>query len=225
MIVRKDQSGKTPFPETNQKALCDAVKLARDWAKYARCVFDEIWNEKGTRRKIKAWKNNAAISTYMGKKRLSREAIRKVRLRVQRISQKLSRWTVRFIYIQHMKGSRSYLCDTPTVPGGAYAYSSPSTGVKLCPLFFTDFKMTPETRAMTIIHELVHTLGWGIHYKIPGGKRVIHGFDLFANDLIDKKTEKLAEVRPWRARRNAGNYATMMYALFRQSGANPCPPK
>lgn len=153
----------------------------------------------------------------MGNRKLSRESIRKVRLRVTRIAKKLSVWGVRFIIVQHMKGFRSYKCSRAVTVGGAFAYTSTSTGVKLCPIFFS--KLNAETRAMTIIHELVHTLGWGLHYKIPGGKRVAHGFDAFTQG-ITKDVSILAEKRPWRARRNPANYAALMRSLFNTCG--PC---
>ncbi len=199
-IIRKDRDGKHYFDKLTGRSLCQALVLAQTWATRTKTVFDKIWRASSTRKKKKAWKACPEIKAYMGEKHLSREAIRKVRLRVNRIYNRLNSHSIRFIFIPRQLDDKSYLCKPES-----NAYSTPSTGIKLCPNFFRS--LNPAQRAQVIIHELIHMFGWGIHYRIPGGQRVSSTVKHRVPALF------LAAARPWRARRNAVNYSWLLRAV------------
>lgn len=200
IIVRKKRGGGEPFSAETEAKLCEALQLASNWAWMVKQIFDKIMKQGGTRKKRTLWNACPPLLHWMGKAPWTREEIRKAQLRATRISRKFGKPGVRFIIIQHDTKFRSYLCN-----GKKVAYTTPSTGIKLCPLFFTNDRkkrLTKVQRAMTIIHELVHTLGWG-HFRLPSGKAVKSTHKQADNAVT------LAELKPWRARRNPVNYAWM----------------
>jgi hypothetical protein len=208
IIVRKDRGGKHHYSLREESALCEATYIAYTWATHAKGVLDKIWKQKRIRRKRAAWRKCQVITRFMGANRLYREEIRKTRLRVTRIAKKLGMWTIRFTLIPHQFGDKSYGCED-----GTRAYASPSTGIKLCPNFFDT--LNKYQRAQTIIHELVHMLGWRQHFRVSSGAERVF-------DTVNHRTNaiRLADHKPWRARRNAVNYAWMLRELY----FSPCPP-
>ncbi len=200
-IVREDKNGKTPFAGTSREAgLCESLRIAYRWAQHAKRVFDRIWNQKRTWRKKRAWNRCAVIQQFMGTHRLFREEIRKTRLRITRLVDKFRKWYMRFIIVQETSGSGSWLCKPER-----HAYTTPGTGIKLCPDFFA---RNADQRAMIIIHEMVHQLGWS-HQRLPG----VGG--AWVKSQIDQRTDAitLAQVRPWRARRSPVNFGWMLMEL------------
>jgi len=202
VIIRKDRDGSTPFSNQQFKQLCDAARLADGFAKEALRVFNNIWKKRWTKNKRKAWKKNATIVRWLGDDWLSRRQIRVVRRRIRRIERKLRRG-IKFVIVQQQDGSKSYLCET-----GDNAYANLSgIRVYLCPQFFTPNVGTggPYARARTIIHELVHLLGWG--------HAVLDGHWLGSNDQDKAVARDLARRRPIAARHNPVNYAWLLTEL------------
>ncbi len=199
--VRKNRAGEEPFTSFQEERLCSAVRLAYAEARNVAAALDQIWYQKGilkTRRRRKAWRNNSAISRWFGTKILTRRQIRVTRRRVKRILKFFKRG-ITFVIVQQQTGKRSWLCKKTR---RAYAWGG--SRIFLCPSFFQD---STQARAITIIHELVHKIGWG-HPRLRGSGSVKRNWG-----HRDRALE-LARRFPMRARRSPVNFA-WLYNEFR----------
>lgn len=199
IIVRKNRDGEEPLTNKQEREICAAIRRAREWAANAEGVFDGIWKQRRRRRKrrIDAWEKNKTIETWLGKAKSGKiHQIRATRKRVRRIRDYLQSG-LRIVVVQHSEGKRSYLC------GGANAYYTGDRRVYLCPNFFN---RNADAQARTIIHELVHRLGWA-HARLPGFGKVSITSDHVA------EAQSLARRFPRRARRNPVNIAWLFSEL------------
>jgi len=200
--VRKNRDREEPFTSQQQESLCSSVRLAYTEARNVAAALDQIWYQKGLgkmRKRRGAWRNNPAIARWFGTKILTRRQIRVTRRRVKRILKFFERG-ITFVIVQHQTGKRSWLCDEET---RAYAWGG--SRVFLCPRFFQDGNL--RARARTIIHELVHKIGWG-HPRLRGSGHVS------ITATHQDRALELARRFPMRARRSPVNFA-WLYDEFR----------
>jgi hypothetical protein len=192
--VRKDQAGNRPFSDAQQAHLCDAAQIALRATNLAKQAIDGIWDQSGRRKRRKrkdAWTRDSRFTTWFGTGTLTQPQIRAVRRRIGRLRRYLDKGA-KFIVIQHQDGRRSWRC-----PANAY---TPTAGrIRVCP---TGLSQDARTLARTILHELVHWLGWG-HARLPGFGVV----ELTWDADHQQAARDLASRFPRRARRNSVNYA------------------
>ncbi len=189
--IRKNRSGEEPFTQTQQTDLRAAASRARAMARKAEAVLNSIWAAKRTRRMRARWRGNADVVRWFGTKTLTRQQIRITRGRIRRIRKALDRG-IWFVVVQHQEGKKAYVCD-----GGAFAYAYGGSRIFLCPPFFT---MSVAEMSRTIIHELVHRLGWA-HPRLPGTGKVS------STIAHAERAGSLARRFPVRARRSPVNFA------------------
>jgi hypothetical protein len=140
---------------------------------------------------------------------LSRSQIRRTRRRVRKIERILNKRRIRFVKVQHQTGKRSYGCEREGgVHASAYAGRGGLRKISICPAFFG--RDQTKTQAKTIIHELVHEIGF--HHQLL--KNQSRGAGGTGGATTTSQARQLTQENPGRARKNPTNYAELYATEF-----------
>ena len=170
--------------QSHKRALLLARKLEKE--------IEEIWEQKNSKKRKKAWKNNQDIVKWFGGDKVRNAQIRKMRRRTKKLRRKLDKWTVHYVYHKENK-ERAFLIK-PCKSGSNRAFSftwTPGVRIDICKAFFYYNK---KERAGIIIHELVHEI-----------RKSGNHFGVTKRDLR-LKARKLAITQPKKARKSPRNY-------------------
>ena len=207
--ARRDRSGnRVPFTDNERIAIRQALEIAHCWARRVVNTFENIFDQRGSlgrrwRRRRSAWRSQPRVVEFFGSGRLTRIQIRATRRRVRKIERILRKRRIRFVKIQHQSGKRSWQCGKSSTRS-AYTFAGSPRKIFICPNFFT---RTPEQQARTLIHELVHEIGF-CHYSSRGRVRCLRPGTRNANEA-----RTLAQNHPTKARKNPNSYSELYQAL------------
>ena len=183
----------------------DAVVRARQMTSKAVVQVDAIWNAgKKASKKADAWTDNPAFRAYLGRDKLTKKQVKKMRRRLIH----LNRWMGRTpkVKLRPADGKKSLACKK----GRTGFNKRGKTGtriINLCPKWFgMDGKWgVPglDRRAAIIAHELAHSLGF------------LWTVDLPKSDPVrgPEEARRFAREHPKKARRNAENIEQFLMAL------------
>ncbi|MBF2001813.1 MAG: hypothetical protein IGS38_13945 [Synechococcales cyanobacterium M58_A2018_015] len=205
--ARKNRARKKiPFLDTEKRQIRQALELAHCWARRVKDIFDRIWNQSGEyiwAKREAEWKRIRAICDWFGTESLSPAQIRRTRRRVRKIERILRKSRIRFVKIQYQSGRRSYQCKRSKTRS-AYTLSGGIRKIFICPNFFNKDR---KGQARTIIHELVHEIGF-CHYTLKGRPACLKAGVRESKDILE-----LARRHPTAARKNPSSYSELYEAL------------
>lgn len=190
----------------------DAVVRARKMTSRAVVQVDAIWNAgKKASKKADAWIDNPAFCFYLGRDKLSKKQIKKMRRRLIH----LNRWMGRTpkVKLRPANGKGSLKCKKGRT-GFNLRGKTGTRIINLCPKWFGVGRKwgVPglDRRAAIIAHELAHSLGF------------LWTVDLPKSDPVrgPEEAREFAKNHPKKARRNAENIEQFLLALVNSGHVN-----
>jgi hypothetical protein len=179
------------FSDRDKQNIRAALRIAQTQAARAKSVFDRIGRTKGRKSRISAFRNTPFVARFFGRRWVTTGEIRRVRRRVRKLERILRKRRIRF--------NRAF-ANAPRCRTGSSAFTTAAGGIRrlyICPTFLT---RAPSDMARTIIHELVHEIGF-CHYSTTGRIRCTK-----AGARTEGEAAVLAARHPMKARKNPQNY-------------------
>jgi hypothetical protein len=206
----KEPKWKGFFSEDNKRNIRAGLEVAHCWARKAVAEFDRIWNHKGLNRwrlRKNAWGQFRAVPLYFGSRYLTRGEIRRTRRRVRKIERILRKRRIRFV--RAFEGEKT--CPTEHRSGfNRYGFVRVAGGIRKIHICTHFLNQEPEEKARSIIHELVHEIGF-CHYTTRGRVRCRR-----PGATSQSETRELARRHPAKARKNPQNYVHLFERLGRE---------
>jgi len=168
-----------------ENAILDGIARA----KTGLTPLNEILKKKKRKNKISAWKNNALLVEYFGKKKIKPRHIKAVRRRLRRSKKRLEEKKLKLTIKKQSDAPKSSF-----IALNRGAFFSPNSFV----IFATWFDKSAVHQATNLIHELLHD--WLTDKKIDGK---------YARSQAQAR--KLAKKKPRKARRNPSNFQYYCY--------------
>jgi len=139
-------------------------------------------NTKMLKRRLKERWKSRPFGTFFGTGWFTRGRVRRIRRRVIRIAGLLLN-SFRLVKVPTASGSCNGRCWRGSFSGAGATAAAYTTGggkrrIYLCPRYFTDGAQfstsgrSTDAMARTLVHEMVHEIGYFGHRKLPGGGRV-----------------------------------------------------
>ena len=184
-----------------------ALRIAERQARRAKCVFDKIVNQRGglikkARRRRSAYFRAPFVHQFFGRGAVTGGEIRRMHRRIKRIERALRKRRIRFNRAAENVGRCA---------GGSSAFTTAAGGIRRLHVCTKFLNKDPESMARTIIHELVHEIGF-CHYSTTGRVRCTSAGAKTAQECVT-----LARRHPRRARKNPQNYVWLFERLSKSS--------